>query len=83
MTIDIKETVEKYHREFRQAATDVARQQLFVAYRTFINQLTPDQQLLAREAAKPYLLEVIAMAEEMEPFLQRAKDMLSRRQEPA
>ena len=83
MINDIKETVETYHSRFGMATTDEERQQLAVAYQTFIDQLTASQQVVAREVARPFLLNAVAMAEQMEPTLQRAKDMLNRRQEPA
>ena len=83
MRNDVKETVETYHTRFGMATSDEERQQLTVAYQQFMNQLTASQQAVAREAAKPYLLKAVAMANQMEPTLQRAKDRLNHRQEPA
>lgn len=79
----IKETVETYHKQFNSATTGEERQQLALAHQSFIDQLTPDQRTLARETARPYLIDAVAMAEKMEPILQRAKDKLNRRQELA
>lgn len=81
MTSNIKEVVDIYHNLFNLATTDEERQQLSAAHQLYINQLTIDQQVVARNAARPYLLNAIAMVEAMEPELQRAKEMLRQKLE--
>lgn len=67
-----------YYERFNELESIVDRQALAAEYKEYYAQLSEADKVIADEVTKPYLANAVLMVQEMEPILERAKEMLDR-----
>mgnify|MGYP000507031413 CR=1 FL=1 len=79
---DVHQRITDFYIQFEQAQTEEEKLHVAQARQQYYDQLSPEDQKIAREAAKPFLRKLIHwLEEEVEPVLQRAKEMRARAEE--
>ncbi len=77
MNHNVTNRTEQYHCQFQQAHTDAERQRLVADYKTYYAQLSAIDKAVADKLHDEHFAETEQKVKEMEPVLQRAKEMLN------
>lgn len=78
---NIIEKAEQYHNQFQNAQTDDERRTLASAYKAYYAQLSAEDKVEADKVHDAHFAKAKQKIEELEPTLQRAMEMLRRRQQ--
>lgn len=75
---DVNTRTKQYFDAFERATSMNERQALADSYKAYYTQLSSTERAIADQATKPYLANAMLAIQDMEPTLQRAKEMLER-----